>query len=219
LSSRSSAERILGAIGLLGPSVAVGLVVTAGFLTPGYDPMRRTVSRLAVSGQPAASVAELGICLVGFAAIALAIALGPGSYGGRSLLAIAGGGLLLVAVWRLDPGSSSARVEHWSATGIAMAGLAGAPLAFGRTLRRIGAEAYGRISLAFGAGEVGLLLVGLALLPTTFAAWGLWERCLLTLPIVWMLAMSWRVVRTNRIKVSTDDTVNAAAASQRSRDE
>ena len=55
---------------------AVALTVVGGFLTPGYDPMRRTISRLAVSGLPAASVVEVAICTFGIGAIGLAIALG-----------------------------------------------------------------------------------------------------------------------------------------------
>jgi hypothetical protein len=217
LSSRSSA--ILGSGVLVVLPVAVGLVVAGGFLTPGYDPTRRTISRLAVSGLPAASAVELAICLVGISAIALAIALGPGSNGGRSVLAVAGSALLLVAVFRLDPGSVSARIEHGSAAVIAIIALAGAPLVFARS--------HGRVSLAFGVAEVVLLLAGLALVPTSFAAWGLWERCYLALPVVWMLLMSWRLLRTRKIepmfsstadsssweiKVSADDTMKAMAA-------
>jgi hypothetical protein len=230
LSSRSSTGRILGAVGLLAPPAAVGLIVAGGFWTPGYDPTKRTISRLAVSGLPAASVVELAICLVGFAAIALAIALGPGSKIGRSLLAVAGGALLVGAAVRLDPGSAWATTEHRLAASIAIVALAGAPVAFAQSLwRRNGWAIHGRVSLAFGAVEVGLLLAGMALLPTSFGLWGLWERSFLALPVVWMLVMSWRLLRTSRIepmfssiadksswaiKVSADDTVKAAAASQ-----
>ena len=168
--------------------------------------MQRTISRMAVSGLPAATLVVLGICLVGVTAIALAMGLGPRSSGGRSFLAVAGGALLVAAAVRLDPGSIRATIEHDSAAAIAVVALAAAPLAFARS--------HGRVSLAFGAAEVGVLLVGLVLLPTTFAAWGLWERAYLALPVVWMFVMSWRLLRTSRMKVSAEETVKAAAASQ-----
>src|ERR1700716_326269 len=157
---RSWSGVFFGAVGLVAPPVAVGLIVAAGFLTPGYDPMKRTISRMAVSGSPAASFAVLGTCLVGVTALALAMGLGPRFFGGRSFLAVAGGALLLAAAVRLDPGSIRATIEHDSAAAIAAVALAAAPLALARS--------HGRFSLVFGAAEVGVLLVGLVLLPTTF---------------------------------------------------
>jgi hypothetical protein len=224
-----SPGRLAGASGVVAPPLAAAIVLIAGWLTPGYDPLARTISRLAEPGAPAASAVELGICLVGISSMALAMALGPGSTGGRALLAIAGAVLLLAAAIRLDPASARATTEHRLATTIAMLTLSGAPLAFGRSLgRRPGWGAYGRISFAFGAGEVGMMLVGLALLPTSFAEWGAWERAFLALPMVWMVLVSARLLSASSSepmfsstaessswasKVSADDTMKAIAAS------
>jgi hypothetical protein len=202
---------LAGALGVTAPPVAATLVLAGGWMTPGYDPFTRTISRLSVPGAAGGLAVEVAIVLVGGALVALAVALGPGLRVGRALLAVAAGGLLVAAAIRLDPASLSATAGHRLATMLAMLALAGAPFAFG---------SYGRMSFAFGAAEVGMLLVGLALLPTTFAAWGAWERCFLVLPMAWMLVLSWRLLRAEgsslTISVSTDDTMKAAAASRSS---
>jgi hypothetical protein len=229
---RMKLVRMLGGFGVVAPPVAACAVLAGGWMTPGYDPFARTISRLAEPGLPAAAIVELAICVVGVALLALAIAMGPGSRGGRALLVVASAGLLAAAAIRLDPESVRATTEHRFATTVAMLALAGAPFAFASSLRRRrGWGVYGRISFAVGAGELGILLAGLALLPTTFAEWGAWERSFLALPMGWMVLMSARLLsaRTNEpmfsstaentswaASVSADDNMKAAAASQRS---
>lgn len=181
------------------PPLAAVLVLAAGWMTPGYDPFVRTVSRLAEPGLPGAFAVELAISMVGAALLALAVVTRPGWRGGRALLALAGVALLVAAAIRLDPASGSATVVHRLATAFAMVAVAAASFAF---------ASYGRISLAFGVAEVGVLLLGLILLPTTFSAWGAWERCFLALPMSWMVWLAWTS------SVSTDDRMNAAIASR-----
>jgi Protein of unknown function (DUF998) len=232
LSWAQAMKRLAGALGVVAPPGAAAAVLIAGRLTPGYDPLARTVSRLAEPGLPAAFLVEPAIAVVGVALIALATALGPGSRGGRALLVVAGAGLLVAAAIRLDPTSASATAEHRLATTIAMLGLAGAPLAFASSLRcRAGWVAYAPVSFALGAVEIGVLLLGLALLTTSFADWGAWERGFLALPMGWMVLLSARLLRARTMepmfsstdensrwasKVSADETMKAAAASQSS---
>ena len=205
-----SGSRAAGAFGVTAPPVATALVLAAGLMSPGYDPLARTISRLAEPGLPAALAVEVAMSIVGVALLALSVGLGPGSRVGRALLAVAGTGLLVAAAIRLDPASAAATTEHRLATTVAMLALAGAPLAF----------RHDRISFAFGASEVGMLLVGLALLPTTFAAWGAWERCFLVLPMAWVVFVSVRLLRAGDASwvssVSADDTMKVPAASQSS---
>jgi hypothetical protein len=229
---RISADRIAGAVGVVAPPAAAVVVWVGGRLTPGYDPLVRTISRLAAPGLPAAVAVEVAIAAVGVALVALALALGPGSRGGRALLLVAGAGLLVAAAIRLDPASVSATAGHRLATTVAMLALTGAPLAFAFSLRRR-AEwvGYARVSFAVGAAEVGMLLLGLALLPSRFADWGAWERCFLALPMGWMVLLSARLLTARTIEpmfsstaestrwatsVSADDAMSAAAASQSS---
>ena len=42
-------------LGIAAPPIAVVTVLVAGAVSPGYDPLLRTVSRLAVPGMPAGS--------------------------------------------------------------------------------------------------------------------------------------------------------------------
>src|SRR5450759_1011251 len=168
-------RRLCGLFGVHGPMLATVTVLIGGLLTPGYDPMSSTISRLAGPGVPAAFAVELAIVLVGVALIALAIG--------------------------LYPASASATAEHRLATTIAMLGLTGAPLAFASSLRhRKDWVAYARVSFAFGAAEVAMLLVGLALLRTTFADWGAWERCFLAVPMGWMVLLSARLLSARKIE-------------------
>jgi hypothetical protein len=220
------------ALGILAAPVAAALVLIAAWLTPGYDPVSRTISRLAEPGLPAAYAVDLAICLVGVAGLGLALTLGPGSTLGRSLLGAAGPALIVAAAIHLDPASGPATTEHRVATTVAMLALVGAPLAFASSLRlRTGWLAYGRISFVFGVAEVGALLVALALLPTAFAGWGAWERSFLALPMAWMVILASRLLRATRMEptfsstadsrtwatnVSADDSANAAAASHSS---
>src|SRR5262249_8450402 len=45
---------VVGPVGVLAPVAAAIIVTLAGLVTPGYDPISRTVSRLAEPGKPAA---------------------------------------------------------------------------------------------------------------------------------------------------------------------
>jgi hypothetical protein len=112
---------VAGALGVAAPPVAATLVLAGGWMTPGYDPFTRTISRLAEPGVPGAVSVELAIVLVGAALLGLAVALGPGSRVGRALLAVAGAGLLVrpPSVWtrprpRRRPGTASPRPWPWS---------------------------------------------------------------------------------------------------------
>ena len=125
---------IAGGFGVVAPPIAAAIVLAGGWLTPGYDPIARTISRLAEPGLPVASAVELAICLVGIASLGLAIRLGPGLTVGRCLLGAAGSALLVSAAIRLDPVSTQATTEHRLATTIAMVALAVAPLAWAGVL-------------------------------------------------------------------------------------
>src|SRR5438132_12101358 len=54
-------------LGIAAPPIAVVTVLVAGAVSPGYDPMLRTVSRLAVPGMPAAAAVDMSIGLIGLA--------------------------------------------------------------------------------------------------------------------------------------------------------
>src|SRR2546428_7132180 len=190
-------KRLAGSMVIGATASASVLVLAAGAMTPGYDPANRTISRLAERGGPTASAAELALVLAGLALIGLAFALGPRAQFGRLLLAGAGVLLLVAAGIPLDQGSAAASNAHRLATALSILALTCAPFALAR--------AYGPILFWLGAAEVAVLLLGLLLLPTTFAV-GAWERCLLALSMAWMVLLSARLLRTSSTEPNRSST-------------
>ena len=185
-------------LGIAAPPIAVVTVLVAGAVSPGYDPLLRTVSRLAVPGMPAAAAVDLSIGLIGLACFGLASGLVRGAPVGRVALTVSGLAFLAAAVVHLDPASAGATAMHRLASALAVVGLTVAPLALAR--------AYGPVSFAVGVAELAMLVIGLGLLATSFDAWGAWERLLLAIPLAWMVLMAVTID-------STDETISAKSAS------
>jgi hypothetical protein len=201
-------RRVIGAIGVSAPIFAAATVVVGGFVTTGYDPLTRTISRLAEPGLPAAGVVDAIV--------------------GRALLAIAGAGLLIAAAVHLDPASATTTAVHRTASGFVMVALMCAPFALGRPLGRRGWRRYARLSFAIGGAEARMLVIAMPLLLASFSDWGAWERVFLALPIAWVVLVSARLLRASSTDprfsstaerkswattVSADETMNANAAS------
>ncbi|TMF27038.1 MAG: DUF998 domain-containing protein [Chloroflexi bacterium] len=185
-------------LGIAAPPIAVVTVLVAGAVSPGYDPLLRTVSRLAVPGMPAAAAVDLSIGLIGLACFGLASGLVRGAPVGRVALTVSGLAFLGAAVVHLDPASAGATAMHRLASALAVVGLTVAPLALAR--------AYGPVSFAVGVAELAMLVIGLGLLATSFDGWGAWERLLLAIPLAWMVLMAVTID-------STDETISAKSAS------
>ncbi len=185
--------------------MAAFTVIIVGALSPGYDVTTRTVSRLAVPGMPAAAAVDVSIALVALACFAVAFGLGPGALVGRLALAGAGAAFIGAATIHLDPASASTTAAHRAASGVALLGLTVAPLILART--------YGRVLLLVAATEVGLLVIGLALLATSFDAWGVWERCLLAAALAGVVILSARLRTTATTTASAHAIVSASKAS------
>jgi hypothetical membrane protein len=215
--------RISGILGIASPPLAALLVLVATAWSPGYDSASRTISRLAEPGRPAAVVVQVAIGLASLSLFALAFALPRDKSASRWALAVAGVACLFAAGIRLDRASVQSTAFHRLATAVVILGLVVAPLALGR--------AYGVISVVIGAAELVMLAIGAALLTTTFSGWGVWERCLLALPMSWVVVTSARLLRVKRTepissltedasswpsKVSAEEKISAAAAIVRS---
>ena len=63
-----------------------------------------------------------------------------------------------------------------------------------------------------GIGELGMLVIGLALLATPFDAWGAWERVLLAIPLAWMVLLSASLRPTAAMIPSTEEIISANTA-------
>ena len=176
-----------------------------GALSPGYDATTRTVSRLAVPGMPAAAAVDVSIALVALACLAVAFAMEPGALIGRIAVATAGAAFIGAATIHLDPASAPTTAAHRVASGLALLGLTVAPLILART--------YGRALLLVAATELVLLVIGLALLTTSFIAWGVWERCMLGAALTGVVILSARLPTSATSSVSAQAIVSASRAS------
>lgn len=189
-------RRICRAIGVFSPPIAALTVLAVGYLSPGYDPITRTVSRLAVPGMAAATATDVAIGLVAFACLAVAFVVREP---GRAALAVAGTAFMVAAFVHLDPSAMVATWLHRGASCVAVLGITAGPLLLWR--------AYGRVLLVLGLGDVTMLILAAVLLPTSFDAWGAWERVLL------LLGISSLVVLARRIP-SIEDAASATSAVQ-----
>src|SRR2546429_5513450 len=77
--------RLCSGVALLAPPVAAVTVLAAGWFAPGYDPLTRTVSRLAVPGASTAGAVDVAMLTAGLACIAVALGVRSGIGGGRPL--------------------------------------------------------------------------------------------------------------------------------------
>src|SRR5438046_6363518 len=85
------AAYLAGWLALIAPPIAAIIVTVAGVLTPGYDPITRTVSRLAEPGRTAAIEVDLAVYLVAFALLMIDV-----STWTSGLFAVAGSALVVV---------------------------------------------------------------------------------------------------------------------------
>ena len=166
-------------IAIVTASIAALTVAIAGMLTPGYDPMTRTISRLASPGMPYAGAVAFAIVLVALSCFALAAALTYQSARLRAALVVAACALLVTAAVHLDPASATATAIHRLASGVSALALAISPALMKRP--------YPRPSLIVGMVEAGVLATAPVLVVTPFNAWGAWERMLLALALAWLL--------------------------------
>ena len=152
---------------------------------------------------PAAAAIDVAICYVALTCLTLALGLGPGAAAGRAALAVSGVALIGAAIFHLDPSSIGATALHRTASAVAVMGLVAAPFALARS--------YGRPLLAVGAAVVAMVAIAVALLSTSFTAWGAWERIVLAIPLGWMVLLSARL-RASALTTPSEDEINSASS-------
>lgn len=158
------------------------------------------MSRLAEPGAPHALAARLVLAALGLSLIVVAWALtrrlttaGPA----RQLpLAIAGAGIVGVALVSRDVAHPAVLAVHRSIALVVICALAVAPPLAARSLRRDGSlSPYATPSLA--AGVLSVVLIGVAVIGL-FAGGlpsGAWERTFFGLSLVWVVLLSVRLLR------------------------
>jgi hypothetical membrane protein len=171
--------------GVCVPPVAAAVLLAAGWLTPGYDALRTTVSHLGQHGQPFAVLVNLTFAALGLAyagvAWTLARTLGRPAWGGAGLLAVAGAAFLGVAIISRDPAHP---VPHRVAALALFLALALAPLVLAGRVRRpvLSVATFAASTALLVAGVVGVVHGGLPA--------GAWERAFVGLNLAWLVVVA-----------------------------
>ncbi|MDP9497033.1 MAG: DUF998 domain-containing protein [Actinomycetota bacterium] len=184
-----SARRLALACGIAGPAAFVGAWLVGGLQTPGYDPVRQTISQLAREQAATAPLMTGGFVafgvLVPVYATALRRALGPAPAAatltsGVATLAVAALPLSLAGGQAVDQG-------HHVAAGLGYAGQALAPLLAAGAFR-----GRARTASYVTGGTAAAALVASVLLPDLA---GLLQRTGLTVVDVWFAAVAVHLLR------------------------
>jgi hypothetical membrane protein len=186
----AAAARLAAWAGVCVPPAAVAVLLAAGWLSPGYDAVRTTVSHLGQHGQPFALVVNLTFAALGLAytgvAWTLASALGRRAWAGAGLLAVAGIAFVGVAIVSRDPVHP---VPHRVAALLLFLALALAPLVLAGQLRRPA------LSRATFAASVALLVTGVVGLVHGGLPAGAWERAFTGVNLAWLVVVAAGLLR------------------------
>ena len=161
------------------PVALVGGWSWAGALTPGYDPVRQTISDLAAGNALNRWLMTAALVLTGLGYLVTAVGLRPADVAGRTLLGVGGVGVLLMA-WIPNPTAGRNAVGHMIVTYLAFIALTIWPAVIARNrpdaplvLRR----RFGQV-VAISLGV--LMLLTVAEIVTGGATLGLRERVFTT---------------------------------------
>jgi hypothetical membrane protein len=193
--------RVAALAGVVAPPLASAALLGFGWLSPGYDPLRRTVSRLAEPGAPYALPVDLTLAVLGLALLAVAWALRQ-RHAARArpqaaALAVAGLALLGLAVVGRDASRPPLLVTHRVLALTLFLGLALAPLLAAVSVRGDpGRRAWMAASLATAALSALLLAAAVALVVTGHLPAGVWERAFMGLNLLWVTLLAARLSRS-----------------------
>lgn len=180
------------------PAVAIG-VLAVGLASPGYDPIRRTVSALYMPGHPyalavAAMIAGLGVA-VAWSAVPLVRA-HPACRAAAVAMLVAGAGLVAVALVGRDADPGPRTHVHRALAAAALLVLAAAPpLAAWAVRHDPAARLLRRAGIAAALCSLALLAAGLAMELAHRPASGLWERSFVGVELAWLVATQASLLR------------------------
>jgi hypothetical membrane protein len=186
----AAAARLAAWAGVCVPPAAAAVLLAAGWLSPGYNAVRTTVSHLGQHGQPFALAVNLAFAALGLAyagvAWRLLRTLGRPAWAGAGLLAVAGAAFVGVAIVSRDPLHP---VPHRATALVLFLALALAPLllAFRIRLRAFSLATFAASAALLAAGVVGLVHGGLPA--------GAWERVFTGINLAWLVAVAAGLLR------------------------
>lgn len=195
-------QRLPALAGIIAPPLFAAITVVAGLVRPGYDPVRRTVSALAVG--PGGWLQTAGFVLLGVLSLAFALGLARAVSERRAarvagvLTGLLGLLALAFAVFPTDapgePDTFHGQVHDWLVIALALC-FPVAVIGVACALRRVaGWRRIAVFSAAVGAVALALALFWLAVPSAVSRPWtGLYERVWIGVQLVWLEVLALRV--------------------------
>jgi hypothetical membrane protein len=197
--------RLLAWAGITGPILFFLITTLAGWLRPGYDATRQTVSKLALG--PGRWVETLAFCLLALSLLFFCATLWRevgNSWSGRCSvlsLGLVGAGFFLMAIFPAESGTWRGNVHQWVSQGMALLMVGGLWLFAIAMWGRVGWHRAGALALFIGTLSLALAL-GWKLLPLAWLTpWkGLYERALILVPLFWVVAIGIQILRRTEVR-------------------
>jgi len=206
---------ILALAGVVGPFVLILAELIAAFSMPGYDPIRNSISSLALT--PMGWVQTIGFLAIGLlvevfvAGLLFSIRRGRGFGLGVGLLVCFGFGLLLIGAFRIDPVGAPHTIEgtiHLLAANTVFWLFPIAILLLAPSIKNdpnwenffIYTVATGVLALA--------LIIGQVCLPAQLSWFGLYERVLVANVIIWVEVIAARLLLLSMSQERKAEKVN-----------
>lgn len=193
--------RCLTWVGLLGPALFILIFLVAGWLRPGYDPLRQTVSKLALGPGGWLQTADFLLMALAMAAFALAAWFQLGkewlSRLGILTLAMVALGFFLLVFFPAESGTLLGQIHQRITEVVALLFVAGVSLL---ALRLFRLPDWRR--MAWPTLVVALLTLTLALgwkyFPEEWLrSWrGLYERILIVIPLLWQMTLAYKMLNS-----------------------
>lgn len=196
--------------GVVGPVLFVLLFTVAGFLYPGYSPVRQAISTLGASG-PYPWIQVSNFLVSGFLLLLFAfgfcqemrLLMHKGAlFASTILLALAGAGLVDAGIFAEsipgDPRTMLRGALHTAGFLVIIFSLVSAFLLTGWSLRKVPDwRWYGLYSMIAGIVTFGLFIVFAAVGARAPQFFGLWNRILIIEAFAWYVVMGWRFLTRN----------------------
>ncbi|MCP8308657.1 MAG: DUF998 domain-containing protein [archaeon] len=203
-------QMLLAICGIIGPILYTIVVITLGFLRPGYNHVMQFMSELGEVGSQNAIIMNiagfqlLGVLMIGFAfGLYRGTGRGIASKISAALVVVAGSGLVAVGFFPCDPGCvnvSFTGFMHSITATIPAVAMGFAPLVISLRMKNdILWEGYWLYSLSTSI--VTIILSPLTFL-TVFEPWaGALQRLSMAVGLLWIMVISIRLFRLSRISI------------------
>lgn len=204
---RACLLRCLTWAGLLGPALFILVFLVAGWLRPGYDPLRQTVSKLALGPGGWLQIADFVLLALTQAVFALAAWFQLGkrwlSRLGILALALVALGFFLLAFFPAESGTLRGQVHQRLTEAMVLLYVFGVSLLAYRFSSIPGWLSFARLTWLVALLTLTLAL-GWKLFPEEWLrSWrGLYERLLIVIPLLWQMTLAGWMLKIGRQSIT-----------------